>query len=93
LGLVVDDLAKVQTDITTAVEEYFLSREPYIIGLSVPPRKDRITESAVGGAVDDIVSAAGGIFGSAIVTLNTVDIGVYSLGIGEKAKADSVTFI
>ena len=91
-GLLVDNLAQVQTDISTAVEEYFLSREPFIVGLSIAPRRDRVTASAVGGVVDDIVSAAGGIFSAATVSLNTIGLDVYSLGIGEKAKADSVIF-
>ena len=93
LGLTVDNLAQVQADITTALEEYFLDREPFIVGLSIPPRTDRITSSAVGGVVEDIVSAAGGIFVSATVTQNTVSVVTYSLGIGEKAKASSVTFL
>lgn len=92
-GLLVDDLAQVQATITTAVEEYFLDREPFISGLSVLPRRDRITRSAVGGTVDDIVSASGGIFSSVIVSQNATNIELYSLGIGEKSKAGSVTFV
>lgn len=92
-GLVVDNLAQVQADIATALEEYFLDRNPFIVGLSIPPRTDRITSSAVGGVVDDIVSAAGGIFTDAAVTQNTVPVVTFSLGIGEKAKASSVAFI
>jgi uncharacterized phage protein gp47/JayE len=92
-GLIVDNLAQVQADITTGVEEYFLDREPFIVGLSVAPRTDRITSSAVGGVVDDIVSAAGGIFAGVIVTQSAVVINIFALGIGEKAKADSVTFV
>lgn len=92
-GLIVDNLAGVQAAITTAIEEYFLDREPFIGGLSILPRRDRITRSAVGGVVDDIVSAAGGIFSSVIVTQNAVNIELYSLGIGEKAKAATVTFV
>ena len=92
-GLSVDNLASVQSSITTAIEEYFLDREPFIEGLSVLPRRDRITRSAIGGVVDDIVSAAGGIFSSVIVTQSAVNIELYSLGIGEKAKAESVTFV
>lgn len=91
-GLVVDNLAQTQTDITTALEEYFLDREPFIVGLSVPPRTDRITSSAVGGVVDDIVSATGGIFTDATVTQNAINVVTFSLGIGEKAKSSSVTF-
>lgn len=92
-GLLVDNLAQVQDSITAAVEEYFTDREPFIDGLSILPRKDRITRSGVGGVVDDIVSAAGGIFSSVIISQNTVTVEIYSLGVGEKAKASSVTFV
>lgn len=88
----VGDLGQVQTDITAGVTEYFLSREPFIIGLSIAPRRDRITSSAVSGVVDDIVSAAGGIFSSVTVELNAVPITLHQLGIGEKAKATTVVF-
>lgn len=92
-GLIVDNLSEVQGSITTAVEEYFLGREPYIPGLSIPPRKDRVTATAVGSVVDDIVSASGGIFGSVTISQSGVSLAVYTLGIGEKAKASAVTFV
>lgn len=92
-GLQADNLAQVQQNITTAVEEYFVSRTPYIVGLTVPPRQDRITESAVGGVVDDIVSASGGIFGGVIVDQGNISVDIYSLGVGEKAKASTVSFV
>lgn len=91
-ALEVADLAQAQSDITDAVKEYFLSREPYILGLSVPPRKDRITRTGVDGIVEDIVSAAGGIFGGSVITQSGVQTNAYSLGIGEKAKA-TVLFV
>lgn len=67
-GLSVDNLAQVQSDITDGVDQYFLEREPFIEGTSIPPRLDRVTRSAVGGLVEDIVSAAGGIFSTALVS-------------------------
>ena len=91
-GLGVDNPAQVQADITSAVEEYFLDREPYIVGLGTILRKDRITNSSIAGVVDDIVSAAGGVFDGVILTLATAPITIYTLGIGEKAKALTVTF-
>ena len=91
-GIVVDNLATVQANITTAVEEYFLDREPFINGLSLPPRRDRITASAIGGVVEDIVSAAGGIFNTVTVEEATVPFLIRTLGIGEKAKAASVSY-
>lgn len=91
--LQVNDLAVVQADIETALIEYFKNREPYIVGLSVPPRRDRITRTAVGGVVEDIVTANGGIFGGVILSLSGTGVEVYTLGIGEKAKLNSVTFV
>ena len=85
-GLVVDNPSEVQADITAAVEEYFLGREPFISGLSILPRLDQITVSAVGGVVEDIVSAAGGVFGTATITEGGSPVSLYTLGIGEKSK-------
>ncbi len=88
----VDDLAQVQADITTAVTQYFLDRDPFIFGLSVPPRLDRVTQTAVGGVIEDIVSAAGGIFDNVVLLLNGSGTSIYSLQIGEKAKVGNITF-
>lgn len=93
IGLVVDNPATVQVNITSAITEYFLERGPYIIGLSIPPRLDRITNSAVAGVVDDIISAAGGIFDTIVIKQSTITVDIYTLGIGEKAKSNSVTYI
>lgn len=94
LGLQVPgDLATVRDQIHAAVTEYFLSREPYIIGLSVGARTDRITATAVGGVVDDVVGAAGGVFTLLQVTRGGVDASVYILGVGEKAKLGNLTYV
>jgi uncharacterized phage protein gp47/JayE len=92
-SLDVDNIATVKDTIITALEEYFVGREPFIPGLSVPPRVDRITSFEVGGVVADVVSAAGGVFANVIVKQGVSVVSVYQLGEGEKAKADSVVFI
>lgn len=92
-GLLVADLAEIREQIETALAEYFVSREPFIPGLSVPPRRDRITRSALSGVVDDVVSASGGIFSAVFMELDGVDLDLYSLGIGEKAKLASVGWV
>ncbi len=91
-GIVVDNLAQVQADITTGLTEYFLSREPFIAGLSVPPRLDRITKTGSDGVIEDVVTASGGIFSSSTLEQSGVPIVVYNLGIGEKSKLASVAF-
>ena len=92
-GLTVDNPASVQASITAAIEEYFLDREPFISGLSILPRRDRITESAIAGTVEDVVSAAGGIFTSLAVKEGGTPFTLRALLKGEKAKATSVTYI
>ncbi len=91
-GLVVDNLGAVQSSITTAVTEYFLEREPFINGLSLLPRRDRITQGGISGVVDDIVSAAGGVFNDVTVDEGGIVFNIRTLVIGEKSKAASVTY-
>lgn len=91
-GVDVVDIASVREQITAAVLEYFAARDPYIVGLSVLPRRDRVTRSALGGVVDDIVSARGGVFTGVRLLLNGEDIDIYTLGVGQKAKTSGVTF-
>lgn len=95
IGLTVDNLAQVKADIEASLTDYFLAREPYIIGLSVPPRNDRITKAAALAVIDDVVAASGGIFTNAYVYLTgtTTLTDLYALGVGEKAKLVSVTYV
>jgi uncharacterized phage protein gp47/JayE len=91
-GLNVANEAAVRATVEAALAEYFQSREPFIIGLSLPPRSDRVTQTAVGGVINDIVSASGGIFNSVDLFANGLPVLVYSLGVGGKAKIGSVTW-
>lgn len=86
------DLGAARDQIEAAVAEYLLSRAPYIVGLDVGARVDIITQTAVGGIVGDIVSAAGGFFTSATVTKAAILTPIYVLGIGEKAKLGAITW-
>jgi uncharacterized phage protein gp47/JayE len=83
------DTTETRDTIEQGVTEYFLGRQPYIVGLSQLPRQDRITQVAVGGIVDDVVNADG-----AAVSDVTMDPGPsYTLGPGEKAKLGTLTFV
>lgn len=94
LGInVPSNLAGVKAQIEAAVTEHLLSREPFIVGLDVGTRKDLITTTAIGGIVSDIVTAAGGYFTSIEIKQNTATISLYILGVGEKAKAGSFTYV
>lgn len=95
-GMVVDDPLTVQANITAAIEDYFLAREPFIDGVTPLPRKDFIKLSNVNSIVDDFVSAAGGSFVSTTVeiTAGAVPVPVQDqLTIGQKAKADAVNYV
>jgi uncharacterized phage protein gp47/JayE len=92
-GLVADDLAGTQAQLGQGIDEYLRSREPFIVGLSVLPRNDRITQAAIAGVVDTIVSAAGGtVTGVTLKHAGTV-IPAYTLHAGEKAKLGTPNFV
>ena len=93
-GLVVDNIAQVKADIEAALVQFYLDAEPFVDGLTIPPRRDRITRSALTGLVEDIVTAASGIFTE--VTFDVAGVGgsldLYILQEGEKAKSDTVSY-
>lgn len=83
-----------KADIETSLISYFLSREPYVSGLSVGSRLDRITRSGIGGVIQDTVSAYSGTFDGVTVKLTLgAEFVIYSLGEGEKAKLGNVIHI
>lgn len=81
----VDETAT-KDDIAAGLDEYFRSREPFIVGLSVLPRTDRITRAALSGIVDTIVSAVGGTVNDVQLQQSTVSIQAHTLSKGEKSK-------
>lgn len=91
----VSDPAQIQTDVTAAVEQYFTSAAPFIQGLTIPPRRDKLTRSGLIGLVEDVVTASNGTFTTVRfeVTGSGVPVESYDLGRGEKAKAANVVFI
>lgn len=89
----VADEAQVEADIVAAVEAYFLAASPFTNGLTIPPRRDRLTRSAIIGVIEDIVTAANGTFTTATFEeVGGSPVETYTLGRGEKALAESVTF-
>ena len=84
--LVIDDIVNISLQIKSALISYFLDREPFITGLSLPPNKNVISQANVIGVVDDIVRANNGTFTTAIVTLSGFVTAQYTLGEGELSK-------
>lgn len=91
-GLDAPDLTEAQSTIEQAVDEYLRSREPFIVGLSILPRTDRVTLAAVSGVIDDVVSAVGGSVTTVALTVASAATPAYTLGAGEKAKLGTLTF-
>lgn len=91
----VSDISQVEADITAAMEFIFLRSEPFILGLTIPPRLDNISRSALIGSVEDIVTAANGLFTTVRfeITSSGIPIELYTLDRGEKSKAFAVTFV
>ena len=91
-GLIVDDVVQTQADINDALTEFFIGREPFIEGLSIPPRVDQISQTGVAGVVEDIATAAGGIVVSVRVERDGVGVGLQVLSEGEKCKLGVLTY-
>lgn len=92
-GLTVENEPDVRVEIGAALTKYFEDKEPYLVGLIANQRRrDRITETAVSGVIDDIVSSYNGVFTEATLKIGSTVTPVYTLGTGEKAKIGSVTY-
>lgn len=91
-GLDAPDLATTKDAITTSIDSYLREAEPYIVGLSVPPRKDRVTAGAIGGIVDAVVNANFGVFTGVILKNGVNPLGQYTVTRGQKLKLSSITF-
>jgi uncharacterized phage protein gp47/JayE len=83
------DTAELRAAIAEGADEFLRSREPYIEGLSSPPREDRVTRAAIAGIVDSIVSAE-------LATVTSVEINPgpsVTLAHGQKAKLGTANFV
>lgn len=83
------DSTPLRDEIEAGADEFLRSREPFIVGLSVLPRLDRITEAALGGVVEAIVEAAG----ASMTRIRVVPGPGYSLAPGEKSKLGVPTYV
>jgi hypothetical protein len=92
-SLVVDDevIDDVKENIYNSLDDYMQDREPFIEGLSIPPKKGTVTQANVIGIVNDIVQAQSGTFLTAIVSISSVISTNYSLQMGELAKLGVLT--
>lgn len=94
-GLAGPSVPETEDAIRRAVDDYLRAREPFILGLSVLPRADRVTLAAVSGVIDETASASGHIVASVSIARGD-DPGnplpIYQLGDGEKAGLSAIVF-
>lgn len=90
-GLEAPDPAATMTAISEGVDEWLRGREPFIEGLSVLPRKDRITQPEVAGVVAGIAAANGATYTSLTLKKAGIILTAYTLSHGEKAKLGTAT--
>ena len=85
---------QVQTDISTALTEYFLSVEPFITALDYEgDQKNTITQLSVADVVQDVLSNYGGYANSVLMApAGSVWLPSYVLGANEKAKLGTITY-
>ncbi len=74
-----EEMDALKTSLERALDEYLRSRAPYIVGLSVPPRADAISQAAVAGVVYDIVQSVNGFFASFVMTQGDTTVETYYL--------------
>lgn len=82
------DSTTTRTSIKDGADEFLRAREPFIVGLSVLPRNDRITQAAVGGVVETVVETAG----ASVTTVAIIPGPAYTLNQGQKAKLGATSF-
>jgi len=83
---------ELEEKINEALVSYLWSRQPYISGVTLGVRRDRVNTNEIRGVVQDVCSAYGAIYSSCVVEETGVgSIEVRPLGKGEKAKAGMIT--
>ena len=86
---------QLKTDVNAALEFYFKSVEPFILGLDFEgDRNDTLTNLTVSTVVQATINAAGGAASSVGfgITPGVFEY-IYQLGQGEKAKLGGVTYV
>jgi len=79
-------------EITDAIENYFLDREPFLEGVSSGIRRDRVYVNSLSGIVQDICDLYGASFGRVVMRRNGSSTAVYALAEGELVRCLAVSY-
>lgn len=83
------DTAEMRDAIEEGLDEYLRTRKPFIVGLSVLPRVDRITTGALSGIAQEIAESEGASITNLVTTPPLLS---HSLEHGELAKLGAATW-
>jgi uncharacterized phage protein gp47/JayE len=86
IGNLVNSTPEAIAAIEAGLESYFVDRAPFILGLTVLPRKDIVSIFEIGGVVGRLASSLGTVASGIVLKQNSVNIETYSLQEGQKAK-------
>jgi uncharacterized phage protein gp47/JayE len=88
------DTPETQDGIIVAMTEYFLSRDPFILGLSMLPRRSRISAAELSGIASSVAASHGATFSQLTLCEHDTSspLTIVELGHGEKAKLSDCFF-
>lgn len=94
VGLNTPNTGFVRSTIENSARQLFADAEPFIPGLTLPPRQDFVTRSQLIALVQEIVAADNGTFGTVRFSQDGVggSIERYNLGEGVKIRLNEVTY-
>ena len=94
VDLTVSDPATVKAQISAAITSYLYSLQPFVVGVTTPPKTDSVSQAKITSLVNGIVSANDGFFSTISVSQGTSPVTVYILDpeIGEFAKPGVITY-
>lgn len=87
------DEVTLRDTLEAALDEYLRTREPFIVGLSVLPRRDRITRAALGGIASEAADALGATFTTLEIELGGIPLNADTLDTGRLAKLGVASYI
>ncbi len=88
------DTPETRDAIESAVDEHLRSLDPFIVGLDVMPRRDRVSQMGCAGVVHEIASSRGSSVTSVkLIDTDDQETGGRSLNPGEKAKLGVIEWL
>lgn len=93
VGGLTPDTAENRDAIEAGVDAHLRSLAPFIVGLSVLPRRDRVAQIAVAGVVQEIAEARGCTVSEVTLKEGVDELPGRNLGKGEKAKLGGMTWL